>query len=452
MSKNCKNFITNHLTPLKEWSKSFSFENFEPCNIADDSGKNAILRSEGKSEYKFRDYQKNSIKYLLLYGYGRGLIELPTGSGKSFSLANLIWTLHKRYNPDMKYLVFVPNRQLVDQMYKDFLDYGYKPDFITRFSSGLKKSERFNPDAHVIISNRQYLNNNKDRLPKIDVLINDEVHNSSDDKSNTYAFVRDLDCDIKFGCSGTLPRTKIGKWNLEAVFGKTVYQENITDLQNRGFISKLKIDLISVRDSVVEQDRNLLFNLHSTRKFDKENPDEIMFDQAYRDEIDYINKHYSELYGPILKRLEGYRGNMLILFDRIEFGKNMFEMAKNLGIRGSRFFYVDGAIDIKERERIRAEFEESDNNILFAQSVTFSTGISIKRLTNIAFFFSGKQFSKILQSVGRTLRLHKDKEYAQLIDISFNYKYSHRHLLERLEIYRNSYGKPKPDNVLTVEI
>ena len=64
---------------------------------------------------------------------------------------------------------------------------------------------------------------------------------------------------------------------------------------------------------------------------------------------------------------------------------------------------------------------------------------------------STKSFSRVLQSIGRTLRLHKDKDKANLYDISFNFKYSQRHLRERLEIYRSMYGK-KPDVIKEFEI
>ena len=64
---------------------------------------------------------------------------------------------------------------------------------------------------------------------------------------------------------------------------------------------------------------------------------------------------------------------------------------------------------------------------------------------------STKSFSRILQSIGRTLRLHKDKDLARLYDISFNFKYSRRHLRERLDIYRRMYGK-EPDRILDFDV
>ena len=90
-------------------------------------------------------------------GYGKGLIEIPTAGGKSFILANFIWNILKTVNRTYKTLILVPNKQLVEQFYKDLIDYGYSKYELTKFTAGLKKYEQFNKDAKIIIANRQYL-------------------------------------------------------------------------------------------------------------------------------------------------------------------------------------------------------------------------------------------------------------------------------------------------------
>ena len=94
-------------------------------NVSEDLGRNTELVNLEKSPYIFRDYQKESIKHLLYEGYGRGLIEIPTAGGKSFILANFIWNILKNVNRQYKTLILVPNKQLVEQFYKDLKDYGY---------------------------------------------------------------------------------------------------------------------------------------------------------------------------------------------------------------------------------------------------------------------------------------------------------------------------------------
>ena len=449
-SKNCLKFINEQLTPLKEYVKSHDNGDWKIANISEDSGRNNELKNQGKNPIQFRDYQENSIKKLLCVGYGKGLIEIPTAGGKSLILANFCWNLHKQYNRNLKYLLLVPNKQLVSQMYSDFIDYGYDPSKITKFTAGLKKNEAYNKNAQIIIANRQYLFLHKDQLPKIDVLICDEVHTCL--STQMHEFIESLNAPIKIGCSGTIPRDKWNKWQILGMFSRIVYQEDITTLQQKGYISKLKITLLKIIDKVVEADTNLLFNLHTTRKY---KPDEmgfsdIAFDEANKAEHEYFAKHYKDLYKPVFNYVKSLNTNTLILFDRLEIGQNLFKYAKEL-YENKNVFYIDGSIDVKIREDIRASFEQSDGNLLFAQVSTFSTGINIKRLNNLIFLTGSKSFSQVLQSIGRTLRLYDTKTEAHLIDVSYNFKYSRKHLNERLKIYRDAYHK-KPDEVFKFEI
>jgi superfamily II DNA or RNA helicase len=237
------------------------------------------------------------------------------------------------------------------------------------------------------------------------------------------------------------------------MFGRIVYTEDIIKLQESGFISKLNITLLKIIDNVVENDRNMLFHTNSLRKYrpDETGYSEIEFDEAVKAEDEYFVKHYKDLYKPVFEYLFNLNTNTLILFDRIEIGKNLFEYAKELYLNKKDVFYIDGSINVKDREFARESFEKSDGNLLIAQSSVMSTGVNIKRLTNLVFLTSSKSFSRVIQSIGRTLRLHESKDAAHLIDVSFNFKYSQRHLNERLKLYKEMYNK-KPDKIYMFEI
>ena len=448
ISKNCLQYISDTLTPLK----NILVDDSKPVyNISDDIGRNNELKQLNKSEFKFREYQENAIRHLLYSSYGRGLIEIPTAGGKSFILANFIWNIFKQVNRKYKVLILVPNKQLVEQFYKDLLDYGYNANQLSKFTAGLKKNEKFDPSASIIIANRQYVFKNTEKLPQFDVLICDEVHQAN--SSATMNFINSLKCNIKVGCSGTLPRDNYLKWQLIGMFGRVVYTEDIVSLQKAGYISKLKITLLKIVDKVVDNDKDCLFNVNSNKKYkpDEFGYSEIEFDAANKAEHEYFEKHYKELYHPVFEYLFKFTSNTLILFDRIEVGKNIFEYAKDLYQDKKDVYYIDGSIDVKDREAIRDMFEQKDGNLLIAQSATMSTGINIKRLTNIVFLTSSKSFSRTIQSIGRTLRLHNSKTEAHLIDVSWKMKYSQKHLYERLKIYSDMYHK-KPDEVLKFEI
>lgn len=451
ISKKCQQYIMDYITPLRNKVKSEENSYFELANIADDSGKNEYLISQGKTPFEFRDYQYETLELVFKKGFGRGLIEIPTGGGKSFIIANYIWNLRKHFDSKLTFLILVPNKQLVEQFYTDLLDYGYNKFQVTRFTAGLKKNEKFNPKAMIIIANRQYMYNNFDQLPEIGCLICDEVHTATAEASKD--LIEKFKCPLKLGCSGTIPREKYKKWTLVGMFSKIIYEKEITELQQKGYISNLKITLLKVVDSNVEKDNTLLFHPNSINKY---KPDEfgysaIAFNDAYNAEIEYFIKYYKELYTPILNIVKDLNGNSLILFDRIEFGSSMFELAKEI-LTDKEIFYIDGTIDVKVREEIRMRIENSSNCIIFGQCSCVSTGLNFKHLHNIIFFFSGKSFSRVIQSIGRTLRLSHDKDFANLYDISFNFKYSLRHLAERLKIYKTMYHKKKVDNIINLKI
>ena len=315
-----------------------------------------------------------------------------------------------------------------------------------------QKREQDVANAKIVIANRQFLFKNAADLPKCDAMFCDEVHTTCAD--STKDFIMNYDCKVKVGCTGTMPSSKHSMWKLEGMFSRVVYREKITDLQDRGFISKLKITLLNIVDNRVVAAKTLLCNLETTRKYkpDEFGNSDIAFNEAYAAEHEYFAKYYKDLYKPVFEYLLGLEQNTLILFDRIEIGQNLFEYAKELYAGKKEVYYIDGSIDVKQRELARDQFEKDDGNLLIAQTATFSTGVNIKRLTNIVFLTGSKSFSQVVQSIGRTLRLHFSKDEAHLIDCSWNFKYSQKHLEDRLKIYKSSYGKKYDEKiVMTVD-
>lgn len=319
----------------------------------------------------------------------------------------------------------------------------------------MSKKDKYKNDmtsAKIVIANRQYVFKNKAKLPHFDVLFADEAHTCT--ASSTREFIESLDTKIKVGCSGTLPRDKYAKWQLMGLFGKILYKVNITDLQDLGFISNVDITLVKVHSKTIDEDTSLPFSLNTKIKFNADAVDagesDVMFNDAYIAEKEYFNKWYKELYKPVFEYLISLKSNTLMLFDRIDIGTGLYEYAKEL-YADKNVFYIDGSTKVQDREDIRSLFEKSDGNLLVAQNAVMSTGVNIKRLTNLVFLTSSKSFTRTIQSIGRTLRLHSSKDKAHIVDLSWNMKYSHKHLAERLKIYKQMYNKT-PKSIIKLEI
>lgn len=471
LSKKCQSFIQDILAPLDPTKYDLD----DISNISNDLGRNSELNRLDKPKYEFRDYQYEAVKALLASGRGHGLIEIPTAGGKSFILANFIWNILKNVNREAKTLILVPNVQLVSQFQKDLLDYGFDKKDIAVFTATVKarpdnskqmrkkSSKKSKADldfdcnnvdtAKIVVSNRQYIFKNGYQLPEFDVLVCDEVHQFTTTAS--LQFISNCNAKIKVGCSGTLPKDKYAMWQLNGVFGKVVYRKEVLDLQKDGYISKLRITLLDILDREVEGNRNLLFHTCSNIRYHVDDNDQsgIFFNDAYNAEVDYFQKNYESLYSPILDYIQTLEENTLILFDRIEIGTKLFDLAKlKFQNKKNGVFYIDGQQKLEVRENVREQFEKSDGNVLFAQTATFSVGINIKRLTHVVFMFQGRSFSRVVQSIGRALRLHFSKKEAHLVDVKFNFKYSSRHFAERMKYYEEVYNKKKIEEIIQIEI
>ena len=105
-------------------------------------------------------------------------------------------------------------------------------------------------------------------------------------------------------------------------------------------------------------------------------------------------------------------------------------------------YFVYGGTDVDIREDVRKQINEISDGIIVASSQIFSTGINIPSLQNIIFTHPSKSKIRVLQSIGRVLRLSANKVGpAILFDIVDDLKFRNRknfsmkHFFERAKIY-----------------
>ena len=100
-----------------------------------------------------------------------------------------------------------------------------------------------------------------------------------------------------------------------------------------------------------------------------------------------------------------------------------------------------GGTDTKEREEIRAIVDREKSSITIASYGTFSTGINIRNINNIVLASPSKSKIRVLQSIGRGLRISSNKDSILVFDIADDISYKERrnftlmHFSERLNIY-----------------
>lgn len=367
-----------------------------------------------KLPYEIRDYQHDAIRTAV--NRQRGVFVSPTGSGKS--LIAYCLTRFIVGQPGKKVLIIVPTTSLVEQLTKDFIDYGWNEDRIHKIYSGKDKITK----KRVIISTWQSIYKfPKQWFEQFEAVIGDECHGFKS-KSLSSIMNKSTEAKYRFGLTGTLDGTQTHKLVLEGLFGPVYQVTKTKKLQDDGTLAALDITLI-----------NLKYGATVRENFGS---------KPYKDEIDFIVKHPQRnifISSLALKQT----GNTLVLFHRIEHGEAIRDLISGQAETGRKVFFVSGKVATDDREAIRRIVETQKNAIIVASMGTFSTGINIRNLHNIIFASPSKSQIKVLQSIGRGLRKSDDGSVTKLFDLVDDLHWSTRknftllHGFERVKIYKN---------------
>ena len=344
-----------------------------------------------------RDYQLDAFRTAVQYG--RQLLLSPTASGKSL----IIYLLARYYNK--KTVIIVPTTSLVEQMAKDFKEYGYDKE-ICKIYSG---QPVFDSDI-TITTWQSFSKAPKDVMEKFEVVVGDEAHLF---KANVLKGILEKmrKTAIRFGTTGTLDGSECHRLQLEGLFGPVKKVISTKELIEDGTIANLSIDCVIL--------------CHTKQK-----------KMTYQEEMDYLvsNEARNEF---ICNLVYSLSGNTLVLFQYVEkHGVLLHEkMFKRLG---ENLHYVYGGTDTEDREAVREIVEKAKNDTILASYGTFSTGVNIKRIDNIVFASPSKSRIRNLQSIGRGLRRVDGKDKMRLFDIADDLQcdnYTLSHLKDRINIY-----------------
>ena len=377
-----------------------------------------------KTPHEIRDYQLKS--FVQAIRNKRMLLLSPTASGKSFILYCIIRYLQIE---NKRGLLIVPTTSLVEQMYKDFEDYGYDSEqYCHRQYSGKEK----HTNKFLTITTWQSIYKNPgEYFEQFDFVLGDEAHQFKA-KSLTTILSGCINAKYRIGTTGTLDGTQTHKLVLEGLFGPVYKATSTADLIDKGQLAPFKIKCLILKhpESVCKM----------ARSWD------------YNQELEYIVMNTAR--NNFIRNLAlSLNGNTLILFQFVEkHGKSLYanikEHAKNRHV-----FFVFGGTDVEIRESVRAITEKERDAIIVASYGTFSTGVNIRNLHNIIFASPSKSRIRNLQSIGRGLRIGDNKDEAVLFDISDDFRigkytnYTLKHFVDRVRIYDDEKFKYKFYNI-----
>ena len=389
----------------------------------------------------------------------KGMICYSTGSGKTLISA----VLAKKVCERGKFLIIVPSRDLVintaNQLNYLGIETGtaFENDRIEEYSKkcvvttwqGISsmyrrcKGKNYYQDKIKELENKQtraYYNHNEEEFKQIREEINelkirsdediikahnelnalkdgvigflfDEVHTAKSSEckkilTETFPMVH-----IRWGCTGTIPKDKADSLCLFTAIGPVVESMTAKELQDLGFLATCDIKMIKMKDTRLFTDYTTEYEVITT--------DEIR--------MNYIAKYVYDV-------TEKY-GNSLILVNRIKQGEILLEKLKR---QGANVVFLQGSDSVKHRTEEYKNVNDEMNKIIIATSQIASTGINMPRLFNLVLPDYGKSFVKVMQSIGRSLRLGSDKNHAFIHDISSTTKYANKHYRERKKFYTDA--------------
>ena len=375
------------------------------------------------------DHQKKILNYAMKRK--RVLLESPTGSGKSLGIYMAIRMFLDKFRDNNTYvLIVVPSKQLVEQMFKDFKDYKWKA--ATRLVGRVYgETDDTQSDYKVVVSTYQSINSMIERgdkmwLSRFNMVIVDEAHQAKS-LSIQNILTAMPNAEYRIGLTGTVPLSDMASHTIMGSIGPKIVVTTIRELINLGVLTDLEVVHIPISytpgAASIIRHVNFETECKATEKCgSREKIIESIIDSG---EIK-----------------EGQ--NTLILVNRI---KSLDSLSGWLSKKySSRFniMTISGSLANKAREKIRADIEKSTNVILVATYGTMSTGINIKKLHNVVLASSSKSYTRVIQSVGRGLRLHSTKDKVKIFDIHDNIidkgkskwmSFTCKHWYERLKFY-----------------
>lgn len=366
------------------------------------------------------DYQMEAL-YLSIR-YNRLVVLAATSAGKSLIAYMLTRYYEMMCNDDgQKILILVPSQMLVDQMYDDFQDYsshnGWKVSSnVHTIMGGKPKVAR----KMVYISTWQSIYKEEPEYFKtFGRVINDETHLASG--ASISAIMNNcVNAYQRVGMTGTLKNEKIHPILVMSLFGHIKRVVTTKQLIDAGRATEVNIKILQLN-------------------YEREEA-EYVTGCKYQDEIEFLISH--KYRNRIIASLAATQpGNTLVMMDRLEHIEAVRAILETIPHK-KNVYVITGDVNRDERAAIKAIAEADDGVVVLGTPGCVSTGLSIKRLKNLIFGHPSKSIIRILQSIGRILRLHKEKNTSTVFDLVDNFSYDDkinfalRHAMERVNIYK----------------
>ena len=394
-----------NLDDQRDYSTTFEFS-----RVTEDSYKHIAWpkgHPAAEEAMKLRDYQVEIINNFL--ANPQCLQEVATGAGKTIMTA----ALSDAVTPYGRSIVIVPNKSLVTQTEKDYINLGLDVGvyFGDRKEWGRQHTICTWQSLNVLLKNTKNGTTEDDCtigefIEGVVCVIVDEVHMAKADALKTLLTGVMSRIPIRWGLTGTIPKEKFESVALLVSLGPVISRLSASELQSQGVLAQCHVNIVQLEDHAE------FSNYQSELKYLLEEPDRL---KTIADLVRQVNA----------------TGNTLVLVDRIAAGQALVEQLEDA-------VFVSGATKAKDRQDEYDEVAEATGKIIVATYGVAAVGINIPRIFNLVLIEPGKSFVRVIQSIGRGIRKAEDKDHVQIWDVTSTCRFAKRHLTKRKTFYREA--------------
>ena len=351
-----------------------------------------------------RDYQYDVVNKFL--ANTQALQEVATGAGKTITTA----TLSHLCEPYGRTMVIVPNKSLVVQTEEDYRNLGLDVGVYFGDRKELNRTHTICTWQSLNVLDKKSYDNATLSLAEfiegVAAIIIDEVHQAKAEVLTKLLTQNFSNCAIRWGLTGTVPKEAWEFQGILASIGPVINQVSAHDLQEKGVLANLQINILQTND--VQVFRN------------------------YQEEYSFLvtDDHRISWMGNKIKEIS-QTGNTLVLVNRIDTGDKLTAMLPDS-------VFISGAVKLTDRKEEYDEIKTSADKIIVATYGVAAVGINIPRIFNLVLIEPGKSFVRVIQSIGRGIRKAEDKDHVEIWDITSACKYAKRHLTERKKFYKEA--------------
>lgn len=356
-----------------------------------------------KKQIELRDYQRDAIDVML--DKKIGIIALPTGAGKTIVATEFI------RRTGLNTLFVIDNKTLLSQTKQEF------ETFLDAKISSIMEGNlnlEFNDDRTYSVATIQTIVSKlkqKDKnlinyLKTVETLIIDEAHIA---KSKSYSMLYKYltNCKYFFGLTGTPGDDKKTFLELQKMLGNVIYKVDHKTLIENKYLIKPNIKFV---------------------KYDFGNYLVGNYNEIYEQLLENNSRNFN-----VINILKNNKNKLtLIIVNRIKQGN---EIEKLLKANNYDYFFIRGEIDNKTRDKILQEAREGHSRVLIGTAQIVSKGLNIKNLEIIINLTGNVTDIQTLQSLGRIMRIDKNKTNAIFYDFFDNVEYFKEHSIERIKTF-----------------